>query len=145
MHTNVLSYLFTSFTSSFYGIELWFQKIPNNQLNLISVAYHKAVKRMVGFNVWDSNHLACEIAQVYIFKHLLARRLICFWHRLFRSTSPCIYNLRYYWRYNSNLFRHIMIFFNDNYLVDISLNPLCAVLSRINFVQRHESSSHSIS
>lgn len=144
MDINVLSYLFKSFTSSFYGIELWFQKIPISQLNLMSIAYHKAIKRMVGLNMWDSNHLACEIAHVYIFKHLLARRLICFWHRLFTSKSPCMANLGYYWRFSSNLYRHILIHFQENYSVNISENPLCAVLSRIDFVQRHERRSHYI-
>ena len=138
----VLFYLFKSFTSSFYGIELWCSNIPQYQLNYISVAYHKAIKKISGLNVWDSNHLGCEIADVRIFKHMLARRLVCFWHRLFRSKSPCMANLSYYWRYRSCMFGRISELFLNRYSVDIADNPLCAILARIDFIQRHEPRSH---
>ena len=139
---NVLIFLFKSFTSSLYGIDLWYQKMPQYQINQISVAYHKAIKKMMGLNVWDSNHQGCEMAGVSVFKHLLAKRLICFWHRLFRSGSSCMANLSYYWRYRSCIFKRLSELFRKEYSVDISLNPLCAILARIDFVQRHEPRSH---
>ena len=41
----VLFFLFKIYTSSFYGIETWIEKIYDYQLDKISVVYHKAVKR----------------------------------------------------------------------------------------------------
>ena len=139
---SVLFYLFKSYTSSFYGIEVWYEKILGYQLNRISVAYHKAVKRICGNNVWDSNHDACDTVGVHIFRHLLAKKLVCFWHRICNSRSSCLFNLRYYFRYNSCIFNKISSIFHANYSVDISSNPLCAILARIQYVQRNEPRSH---
>ena len=137
-HRNILVYLFKSFTSSLYGVDAWFGRIPASYLNKISVTYHKAVKRVCGLNVWDSNHDACEMAQVPIFKHLLATRLLCFWHRLCRAESECTAPLKYYFKYSSHIRNRLCNLFQDTYSVDITVNPLCAIRARIGFVQRNE-------
>ena len=139
---DVLRYLFKTYTSSFYGIELWYDKIPASLLDKMSVTYHKAVKRISGHNVWDSNHDACETAGVYVFKHLLAKRMLCFWHNLTKSKSPCLGNLRYFFRHSSSIFLKLNKLFHDVYSVDILDNPLCAIISRIGYVQRTEPRSH---
>ena len=36
-------------------------------------------QKVAGLIVWDSNHEACEIVNVPILKHLLAKRLITFY------------------------------------------------------------------
>ena len=41
---------------SFYGVETWFMKIRTKGLNTISIAYHKAIKRMCNKRPYDSNH-----------------------------------------------------------------------------------------
>ena len=48
-----------------YGI---MTRIEKNIMNKISVAYHKAIKKILNMNVWDSNHLACEILGAWISK-----------------------------------------------------------------------------
>ena len=144
----VLSFLFKTFTSSFYGIDAWIENLKKFQLDRISVAFHKAVKRIGGFNVWDSNHEACEAIGVLLFKHLLSKRLVCFWHNLFKCNSPCLVNLKYYFQYKSHFFNSIKSHFMNFYQVDIACNPLCAIISRIYFVQRNEPRSfyaHSLS
>ena len=50
----------------------------------ISIAYHKAVKKVAGMQVWDSNHEGCDIVKVPIFKHLMTKRMICFLYSLIR-------------------------------------------------------------
>ena len=139
---NVLYFLFKSFATSFYGMETWFEKIKQCDLNRISVAYHKAVKRVAGMNVWDSNHAACHVVGVPIFKHFVARRIICFWHKLINSKSESLSNLIYYFKHRSHIFAKISRFFLESYQVDISQNPLCAIIARIEFVQRNEPRSH---
>ena len=142
MDRNILYFLFKTYTSSFYAIELWFGKIPISHLDKISIPYHKAVKRICGLNVWNSNHDACDIVGVSMFRHLMAKRIICFWYNLCMAKSPCVANLNYYLRYNSIMFLKVKELFEDKYTVDISSNPLCAILARIDFVQRHEPRSH---
>ena len=99
--TNVLLYLFRMHAMSFYGIETWFMKLSKKDLNNISVVYHKAIKRICGRNSYDSNHECLEYARLSIFKHLLARKFICYAHRLFTSKSPCLMIHKHYLKYNS--------------------------------------------
>ena len=140
----VLFFLFKSYTTSFYGIDLWPSSIRGYDLNKISVAYHKAVKRICGLYTWNSNHEACEIAGVLIFKHLLAKRKLCFWHNLLASNSPCLLNLKYFFRHQSCMYEEVSRLFTETYSVDISSNPLCSILARIEFVQRNEPRSYYI-
>ena len=93
----------------------------------MSVTYHKAVKRISGHNVWDSNHDACETAGVYVFKHLLAKRMLCFWHNLTKSRSLCLGNLRYYFRHSSSIFQKLSKLFYEVYSVDILSNPMMCI------------------
>ena len=139
---DVLCYLFTTYTSSFYGIELWYDEIPKSLLNKMSVTYHKAVKRISGHNVWDSNHDACDTAGVYVFKHLLSKRMLCFWNNMTKSRNPCLGNLRYYFRHSSSIFQRLSKLFYEVYSVDILNNPMCALMSRIGYIQRTEPRSH---
>ena len=136
---NTLSYLFKSYTSSFYGIESWYLKLKAKSLNKISVAYHKAVKKIAGLNVWDSNHTGCEIAQVPIFRHLFAKRLVKNFFSICESKSPCLQRFNYYFRYKSVMNVELSKYFAKNYEIsNLMLNPLCAISSRIDFVQRNE-------
>ena len=141
-HNNVLFFLFKAYTSSFYGLEVIHDRIPKFLLNRISVAYHKAIKKIANLNTWDSNHEACETVGVLLFKHLIAKRQLCFWYNLCNSASPCLANLKYYFRTKSHVFMILQNLFRNNYSVNISREPLCAILARINFVQRTEPRSN---
>ena len=57
---------------------LYNEKNRNRAFNNVSVGYHKAVKRIAGLCTWDSNHSACEIVGVDIFRHLQAKRMFNF-------------------------------------------------------------------
>ena len=49
INRNRIYYLFEFFTSSFYGAELWSNRLQNfNALQRVSVAYHKPVKKTAG-------------------------------------------------------------------------------------------------
>ena len=105
----------------------------------MSVPYHSAIKKIYGRNWYDSNHECLEHAKLPIFKHLLAKKVICYAHKLFSSKSPCLSAHRYYFRHISTFSQEVRKLFHDNYqLADVYDNPLCAVLARIDFVQRTE-------
>ena len=139
---DVRIHLFKAYTSSFYGIDVWFDEIPSSHLNKLNVSYHKAVKKICGMAVWDSNHAACEIADVRTFPHLLADRLICFWHRLWSSDSVCTKDLSHYFRYNSIIFNKLSVWLNSRYFEGILNNPLCAIRAHIRHKQRNEPRSY---
>ena len=103
--TNVVSYLFRGHAMSFYSIENWFLKLHKKYLNIVSVAYPKAVKLLCSCNSYDNNHECLEYDHSPISKHFLAKKFICFAQRLFTSNSPCLLIHRHNMRYNC-LFRN---------------------------------------
>ena len=54
--------LFLSYCTSFYGSELWVgRKMSLNAFKRLSVSYHTALKRILGWPKFVSNHLVCNI------------------------------------------------------------------------------------
>ena len=139
MSNEVLKFLFRTYTTSFYGVELWYDSLENRQIHKIAVPYHAAVKRVAMLNLWDSNHEACLRVNVPIFKHMLAKRTICLFHSIIKSLSPCLMGFKYYFRYDSFIYKNLQEFFHRKYDVPIFIeNPLCTMISRINYVERNE-------
>ena len=76
------------------------------------------------------------------FKHLYAMRRINFNFSLFDSQSPCLSPLSYYLRFSYFTAISTKLYFNEAYrIADLFDNPLCAVMSRIQFVENNEPSS----
>ena len=136
MNGEVLQFLFRTYTSSFYGIELWYDSLCNRYMNKLCICYHKAVKRVARLQVWDSNHLACDIVKVRTFPHLLAKRTICLLFSIFKTRSPCLMPYKSYFVCNSSIVRELKKYFSDKYGIEnIVNNPLCAIISRIEYVR----------
>ena len=132
---NVLLHLFRLHAMSFYGAETWYINLNKKDLKNIS----KAIKRMCGRNYYDGNHECLEQVNLPIFKHFLAKKQIQLSFRLFHSRSPCLSNHKYYFRYGSLFSKYIRKLFSDNYqIIDVFDNPMCAITSRIDYVQRNE-------
>ena len=108
----------------------------------MAIAYHKCVKKIAHFNMWDSNHEACSLVGVPIFKHLMNKRLVLFLFRTINSNSPCLSNLSYFFRYKSFVSKFTKKLFFDEYSVDIFTNPICALLARVEYVERTEERSY---
>ena len=143
MDDEVLRFLFRTYTSSFYGVELWYGSSCYRHVSNLAVSYHKAVKRVARMNVWDSNHVACDIVGTPIFRHLIAKRAVCFFFSLINSSSPCIIPFRYFLKYNSHIRKEIDKLFYKNYSVTGFMgNPLCSLLARISHVQLNEPRRH---
>ena len=89
-----------------------------------------------------SIHDACEIAEVHVFKHLYAKRRAAFMYSLLKSNSPCVLPFRNYFKLNSFAVQSFREYFLYEYqLSDVFSNSLCAVNSKINFVEHNERSS----
>ena len=74
-------------------------KVNYKSFYKLSVAYHKAVKRICRMNVWESNHVACALAGIDIFKHHYAKRMVNFIFSLVNNDGPCLHMLKYYFRF----------------------------------------------
>ena len=68
--TDILFSLFNSFCSSFYGAELWIDRRKASvAFKHLSVSYHAALKKILGFPRYFSNHYTCSILNTIIFEH----------------------------------------------------------------------------
>jgi len=141
---DTLCYLFKTYTTTFYGIGLWIeQRVVRRLIHNLSVAYHKAVKKVASLNVWDSNHDACERVGVDTMPHLIAKRLLSFYTSLRYSRCRMVNVLRYHLLYLSNLRQTIHMLFRDSYGVyDVSFNDYDALTARVDFIQMNEPRSH---
>ena len=94
-------------------------------------------------NVFESNHDACNIGEVHIFKHLYAKRCAAFMYSLLKSNSPCVLPLRKYFQLKSFAVESFRKYLLQEYqLSDVISNPLCVVNSRIHFVENNDRSSN---
>ena len=139
LDNNLKFFLHKTFTS-LYATELWYDDLMNrNRFRKIEICYHKCIKKVAGLNVWDSNHRACSLVGVPVFKHLLAWTCLCFYIRILKTNSPCISRFRYFYRYRSLMALKVQHLFRSYYNVnDIFNNDLSAIKSRIDFVERNE-------
>ena len=70
---------------------------------------------------------------------MLAKRLVFCFFRVSNSDSLYLRPLSYYFRYMSCFRKSLIDLFRDNYGIhDVFDNPLCAILARIDYVQKHE-------
>ena len=140
----VMVYLFKTYASSFYGCETWYNvSNRDRKFHKISVGYHKAVKKIAGLPVWNSNHMACESIGVNIFRHLQAKRMYKFCVSLFCSKNKTINELRYYFTFKSNIKKMIESTFVSDYgISDLFSNDSDAIMSRIDFVELNEPRSY---
>ena len=124
-----------------YGAELWFGEVKSKTaLKQFAVGYHKAIKKLIGVSYHESNHYACQQAQLLTFEHYLNSLRIQFMFRL--HLSPCLFieKIMKYLLVSSVSFGEVIKLSFEKYQIDDLLeNDRQAVISRISFVQNHES------
>lgn len=133
-------FLFRYYCLQIYGSDLWLEsKGAINVLKQFAVGYHKAIKKILGLSSHESNHFACQEAQLLTFKHLLNKMKVMTVFRLFQS--PCNYiakNLPFL-RISSVFCTEIRDLFHKEYgIEDVLDNDRDAVNARIVYVQNHE-------
>ena len=88
----------------------------------------------------ESNHYACQEAQVFTFKHFINKcKIIAALHMI---SKPCNFILKIFdfFMVSSMFLRDVYSILRDIYNVDsLSFNDKQAIISRICFVQNHES------
>ena len=141
---NVFKFLFLSHCTSFFGSELWYDlKGSKYEYHAMEIAYHKAIKKIIGLPRWASNHRACELIGLQTFNHLINKRTLNFVFSLINSKSPCLLPLKDFLRYDSCIVKHVAETFRNVYSIDdIFDNYRLALYARINYVQATEERSN---
>ena len=138
---NVKLFLFRHYCLQFYGSELWFNHFKTSViLKQFAIAYHKAIKKILGLSTHESNHYACQQATLFTFRHLLNKIVIMAAVRLFNN-SPCVFfsKIMYFLNVSSFFLNEIKNLICEDYGIDTLFdNDMDAVLSRIVYVQNHE-------
>ena len=136
---SILSFLFKTYTSSFYGMNLWTEEVRVKDFHKLAVGYHKAVKKVANMNVWSSNHEACQLVGVNHMNHLFAKRLVKFYNRVINSKVGTLRKFRYFFMLQSALYRKVSRICEEQYdITSLCANDFMAILARIDFVEREE-------
>ena len=133
-------YLFKQYCLQFYGAELWFGCTRTLQpLRQFAVGYHKAVKKLLNLSSHESNHFACQEANLLLFEHFVNKIKINATYRVL--LKPCEYirkNIDFF-RISSRMIYDVNNILSQTYQIDSILeNDIDAVMSRIQYVQNHE-------
>lgn len=138
--SHILVSLLHSFCLGWYGAELWTSSSGcSAALRQFSVAYHNAIKKIIGVTTRSSNHVACNHVNMPTFKHLLNRKLLGFMFFLKKCSSPCFSKFKYQFMNHSLFVKEFnIIFYREYNLINILDNDKDALLARISFVQSRE-------
>ena len=133
-------FLFKQYCLQFYGSELWIGSGgASGALKQFAIGYHKAIKKLLNLSYHESNHFACQEAQLLTFKHLLNRIKIMATYRLISRPCEFIRQIMLYMNVSSALMREVHLILEDDYDIDSLLdNDFEAINSRILFKQNHE-------
>ena len=108
----------------------------------MGVAYHYAIKEMLGLPKYFSNHYACSTLDRLTFEHLMNFRAMRFIFWLNECESPCFSRYKLFFMNRSKLSKYVNNVFEDKYSVlGVLENDYDALMSRIRYVQNHEYSS----
>ena len=82
--------LYESLCMSLYGLEIFMSRQNCvSDLRRLGVAYHYAIKKMLGLPKYFSNHYACSMLDRLTFEHLMNFRAMRFFFWLNECESPC--------------------------------------------------------
>ena len=137
---NVKLHLFRHYCLQIYGSDLWFYNVGViGHLKHFAIGYHKAIKKILGLSTHESNHYACQEAELLTFKHLLNKIRIITAIRLF--SSPCNYfrKILYFLNVSSVFLNEIKTIALTEYDIEsLFENDRDAIMSRIVYVQNRE-------
>ena len=136
-------YLFRQYCLQFYGPELWFSnKGSVGSLRDFELGYHKAIKKILGLSYRESNHFACQEANLLTFEHLMNKIKVTHAIRLLMHPCEFIRRVNPFLWVSSVFYNEIYELLEKKYEIDsIVLNDKEAIVARIGFVQNHEEQS----
>ena len=119
---------------------MWFaNKGAASSFKDFSIGYHKAIKKILGLSFRESNHYACQEANLFTFEHLINKIQIMNAIRLL--TNPCefVRKINSFLSVTSVFYNEIYDLIKSKYQLESLIdNDKMAIMSRIGFVQNHE-------
>ena len=132
-------FLFKQYCMQIYGAELWYGSKSKRMLNQFVIGYHKGIKKLLGLSSHESNHYACQEANLLLFNHYLNKLKICATIRFLKRPCKFIEKIVPYLYASSVLLNEILKILEVQYNCDSLFdNDLMAIISRIHYTQNHE-------
>ena len=137
---DVKVFLFKQYCLQFYGCELWFGlKRPSQELKQFAVGYHKAVKKLLGLSMHESNHFACQEASLLLFNHLVNKIQISALYRFMKTPCNIVHKSNVFLNVSSVFLENVRKILSDEYdILSFYENDIDAIFSRIQYKQNHE-------
>ena len=90
VNVELLLPLFFTFSSCFYGSELWADRSKCiASFTQLGVSYHAALKKILGVPRFYSNHLTCSALNTFTLENIMYLKLLRFLFWLKKCKSPC--------------------------------------------------------
>ena len=135
-------YLFKQYCLQIYGGEFWLgDRVTGSSATLrqFSVGYHKAIKKLLHLSSHESNHFACQEANVFTFKHFINKLKIMSTLKLLSKPCAFLAKILDYMYISSFFVNEVFNILEKEYGIDsITDNDKDAIISRICFIQNHE-------
>ena len=134
-------FLFKQYCLQFYGMDLWFGCSKSKQsCQQFAIAYHKAIKKLLGLSTHESNHFACQEGNLFIFDHFLNKTKLSLAVRFLTKRCVFIDKILDFFKISSVMINEVNKILSDMYQVNsLTDNDFDAILARIIFVQNNES------
>ena len=141
VHIDVFYSLFNSFYSSFYASELWVCRNKcSRSIKDLSIGYHFALKKILGFPKFYSNHFTCDIFNAFTLENFINTKCIIFFFIwLSRNNCSSFNPFKHYFLTNSHFKRNIERICIEKYNIsNVLSNDLDAINAIIKYVQDRE-------
>ena len=104
-----------------------------------SIAYHKAIKKIIGVSSHESNHYACQEACLFTFEHYLNKIKISAAYRLMKDPCSFLAKVENYMCCSSAFYFDVDSILRNKYDVEYLIeNDIDAIMARVHFTQNHE-------
>lgn len=132
-------YLFNSYCLPDYGLALWnTSEIFSAQIfNVFKVAYHNALKKIVGVPITFSNHDIAEYCNQLLLPHYIVSLQSRYFKRIYRSNNALVRLCRPFLASGMHMVSLNKIL-KEKYTVDLGMNDFDVVRARISRVQKDE-------
>ena len=137
---HIMLFLFNSFCSPNYGLNIWNLKNILNKKDLKSfeVGYAKCIKNIYGLNKYTSSHFIFNASEMLLFKHYACYVQCRYFKDIFSNAKGIIYlipSLK-----GGVIATSLQNVFKSSYNVSVFDNDIEALKARIFFVQKNEES-----
>ena len=132
-------YLFNSYCIPEYGLALWdnIEIVKKHIFKVLRVAYHNALKKIVGVSVSHSSHDVANYSNQFVFEHYFALLQTRYFNRTLRSNNAIIRLCRPFLK-RGRLFTSLLTTLKKEYNISFTEYDLDTIKARISWVQRNE-------